>query len=148
MLNLLTYRNTFILVLATIVILLLLYTVPYNFKQGLNAIWVADDSFLTSAGLVAYVLFIHETLKTAAVSIAFRDEDTNQTLLAEDTIQISYKSPLPKFRPTFSANATVKGSGDLIPSGNYLLKVTDSDKLEIVDIKNNEIYGVFTRLIK
>ena len=94
------------------------------------------------------MLFIHETLKTAAVSIAFNDEETNQTLLAEDTIQINYKSPLPKFRPTFSLNATIKGSGDLIPSGNYLLKVTDTDKLEIVDTVNNEIYGVFTRLIK
>ena len=146
--NLLTYRNVFILVLVVVVILLLLYIVPYNFKQGLNAIWVADDSFLARAGLTAYVLFIHETLKTAAVSIAFADEETQQTLLAEDTIQISYKSPLPKFRPTFSANASIKGSGDLIPSGNYLLKVTDSDKLEIVDIANNEIYGVFTRLIK
>lgn len=142
------YKNIIVAVLVAITILLLLYFVPYNFNQCLNAIWVADDSFLVQAKLSAYVIFINKNLKTAAVSIAFNDAETGQTLLAEDTIQISHRSRRPRFRPTFSSAVSIKGSGDLIPTGDYLLKITDCDKLEIVEMKNNEVYGVFTRLIK
>ena len=145
---LLAYKNTLIARFVVVAILLILYYVPYNFSKCLNAIWVADDLFLAQAKLSAYVIFINKNLKTAAVSIAFNDAETGQTLLAEDTIQINHKSFLPQFRPTFSSSASIKGSGDLIPSGDYLLKITDCDKLEIVEVKNNEIYGVFTRLIK